>query len=314
MSIQRFVAVGALLGLAVGLGGCRLSVNQRFSDSRTEEAAVSEVRIVGDSGEVVLDRTGTTTQIDRTVLYDEDHKPSTRFDSVENGVLTLNTRCAKTACAIDYRVHVPKAVKVTGHLDSGRIDVKDLTDATVSTDSGRISVAGASGNVNATTDSGRVDVSDVRGRLNVKTDSGSIRVGAVGDSVTLISDSGSINASGLGGAQTSAQTESGSISLTLATAQNVTAHTDSGRITVTVPATGSFRVHQSSDSGRVRVDIPTTTNGKFLIDVSTDSGNITVTPGDALPLSPNGASSGAPSAGRTPGSCACTARTSSSLS
>src|SRR5690349_2110989 len=100
MSMRRFVAVGAFLGVAVGLGGCRLALDQRFSDSRVEEAAISEVRIVGDAGEVVLDHTGTATQIDRTVFYDEDHKPTTRFDNVDSGVLTLNTSCAKTGCAI----------------------------------------------------------------------------------------------------------------------------------------------------------------------------------------------------------------------
>jgi len=295
MSMRRFVAVGAFVGLTIGLGGCRLAVDQRFSDSRVEEAAISEVRIEGDAGQVVLDRTGTTTQIDRTVFYAEDHKPSTRFDRVENGVLILNTSCAKTSCAIEYRVHVPKAVKVTGHLSSGRIDVRDVTAATVSTDSGRISLAGAAGNVNATSDSGRVDVSDVRGRLNVKTDSGSIHVSGVGDVVTLISDSGAITAIGLSGAQTSAQASSGSISLITSTAQDIKARTESGRITITVPANGSYRVHQSSDSGRVRVDIPTSTDGKFLIDVSTDSGGVTVVPNDVLPLTP--AASPSPSVG-----------------
>jgi hypothetical protein len=34
MSMQRFVAVGAFIGLAIGLGGCRFAGEQRFSDSR----------------------------------------------------------------------------------------------------------------------------------------------------------------------------------------------------------------------------------------------------------------------------------------
>ena len=60
-------------------------------------------------------------------------------------------------------------MKITGHLDSGRIDVRDVTTATVSTDSGRVNIAGASGDVTATTDSGRIDANDVKGRVNLRT-------------------------------------------------------------------------------------------------------------------------------------------------
>src|SRR5690242_6557946 len=132
MSRQRMVAAGLLLTLtALGATGCRELTRASFSDSRTESVTINEIRIEGDSGSVTLDRSGSQVQIERTVFYRET-KPSNRFDSVADGALVLNTSCGNN-CEIQYKVHVPAAVKVTGHLDSGSIDVSDVTSATLNT-------------------------------------------------------------------------------------------------------------------------------------------------------------------------------------
>ena len=104
--MRSLVAGTALVGLAAitTLTGCR-ALNHSFSDSRTEQASITEVRIEGDSGGVIVEHNGSATQIDRTVYY-EDKKPTGRFDRVEGNVLILNTTCARRSCDIDYHVKV----------------------------------------------------------------------------------------------------------------------------------------------------------------------------------------------------------------
>src|SRR5690242_20880588 len=106
MSMRTLVAGTALVGLAglAALTGCR-AFGESFSDSRTEPASINEVRIQGSSGSVQI-QPGSTTQIDRTVTY-QDHKPTGRNDRVEGHVLILDTTCAPRQCSIDYRVTVP---------------------------------------------------------------------------------------------------------------------------------------------------------------------------------------------------------------
>src|SRR5690242_2531306 len=93
MSMRTLVAGTALVGLAglAVLTGCR-ALGEKFSDSRTESASINEVRIQGSSGSVQLEP-GSTTQIDRTVYY-QDSKPAGRNDRVEGHVLILDTTCA----------------------------------------------------------------------------------------------------------------------------------------------------------------------------------------------------------------------------
>jgi hypothetical protein len=270
----RSISVVAVASLALGLAGCRVG-NQRIEDSRTVEDTITAVRIEGGSGSVVLTRSDKVTQINRTVQYRDSETPG-RADRVENGTLILNTRCAPRDCTVSYRVGVPGAVKVTGSVGSGKVEVRDVTEATLSTDSGTIIVANASGDVTVSSDSGSVEVTDIKGRFNAQTDSGTIKATRVGGVAIMQTDSGRIDATDLAGTQTSARTDSGSISLALTNAQDVTAQSDSGRIDVTVPA-GSYRLRRTSDSGSLRGEIPTEPNGKYLIDLSTDSGTINVT-------------------------------------
>ncbi len=296
---MRYLVAGtALVGLAAltTLTGCR-ALNQSFSDSRTEQASITEVRIEGGSGAVTVEHSGTATQIDRTVYYD-DKKPTNRFDRVEGSVLILNTTCARHACDIDYHVKVPSSVKITGRLDSGRIDVRDVTTATLSTDSGRVSIAGASGDVTATTDSGRIDANGIKGRVSLRTDSGSVHTSGVGGTLVVQTDSGSVRADGVAGGQTTVRTQSGSVAVDLVSEQGVKVDTDSGRIEVTVPRGGSYQVRGHSDSGSVKIEIPQSPTGTHLLDLNSDSGSIRVSEGTTSPVSP--AASAAASAPASP--------------
>jgi hypothetical protein len=285
MSMRILVAGTALVGLAglTVLTGCR-TFDQNFADSRTESATINEIRVEGSSGSVQIEP-GATTQIDRTVYY-EDRKPSARTDRVEGNVLVLNTTCQPRRCSIDYHITVPSSVKVTGRLDSGRIDVRGVTTATLSTDSGRISVDNATGDVTATTDSGRIDANNIKGRVNLQTDSGSVHTSNVGGALVVKTDSGAVQADGIAGSQTTVRTESGSVGIEVASEQDVKVDTDSGSIEVTVPRGGAFRVRTHSDSGSEHVNIPEASSGGHLLDLSSDSGSIQVNEGSAAPVTP----------------------------
>lgn len=293
--MRLLVAGTALVGLAglTMLTGCR-TFSQNFSDSRTETASITEIRIQGSSGSVRIEP-GSTTQIDRTVSY-QDRKPSARTDRVEGHALILDTTCQPRQCSIDYHVTVPSSVKITGRLDSGRIDVRGLTTATLSTDSGRISVSDATGDVTATTDSGRIDANDIKGRVNLQSESGSVHTSNVGGALVVQTDSGAVHADGLTGPQTTVRTQSGSVVAAMDSEQDVKVTTDSGSIELTVPKSGAFRVRAHSDSGSEHVNLPEATSGGHLLDLSSDSGSIQVNEGSNAPVTPASPSSPAASA------------------
>jgi DUF4097 and DUF4098 domain-containing protein YvlB len=274
MSRRRVVAFGVLVGLTIVTTGCDAGLTNRFSDSRVEESTITEVRIKGGSGSVVLDRSVEKVMIERTVHYGET-KPTQRYDSTASGVLTLNTSCPSIPqCSIDYVVHVPASVKVSGRLDSGSIELKNIGAATVNTSSGKIAITNATGGVNATTDSGSLNVTNVDGRLNGHTASGSIHVVDAGNLVNLETYSGSITASALAGSSTTAKTESGSLTLSLTNPQDITATTSSGSVTVTVPVNTTYRVDWADDDDEPEIGIKTDHSAKNLITVRTESGSI----------------------------------------
>ena len=262
-----------------GLAACHPMSYQDFSDKRTESVQLTEVHIEGDAGNVTLRRDASLSQatIARHFQYNGARPASNGWDSTSGTVLTLNTACG-VSCAVSYTVTLPWTVTVTGHLDSGGIDLLGIAAATLKTNSGGITVHDAAGDVNAGTDSGGMTVTDVHGRLNLQGQSGSATVKRVTGATTVSTDSGSVRAEGLSGTQTSVRTQSGSVTINLSTAQDLTAETDSGSLRVSVPS-GSYRLTQSTDSGHVSVGVPVdNVNGKYGLHLKTQSGSITLSP------------------------------------
>lgn len=270
--------MAALTVSSLGLVACNPVADKNFSDTRTESAQLTELHIAGDAGSVTLrhDASAKQTTIARHFRYSGTKPGLTGWDSVSGTTLMLNTACGRQ-CDLDFTITVPATVKVTSHLDSGRLDLAGIGAATLESDSGRITVHDASGDVNAGTDSGGVTIADVHGRLNLQTQSGSVTADQVTGATAISTDSGSVHATGLSGTQTSVHTQSGSVSVGLATAQDLTAETDSGSLRVTVPS-GSYRVKQSTDSGHVTIGVPIdNVNGQHALQLTTQSGSITVT-------------------------------------
>jgi len=303
-----FVAVAALSA------GCDVSLDSghEFSDSRTEMATVTEIRLDGGDGAITIERGGgTSVQIERHVWY-RASKPSARSDRLDGTTLVLDTRCGRN-CVIGYTVKVPTEVNVSGHLDTGPIDLTGVAAVTVDSDDGSIDVRNASGDVSArtdtgpirletiagtvtsrtsdgsisvsnaskavvaATDTGPIDLVKLAGTVEARTNDGSITMDAIAGSVQAQTDTGPIQGTNLGGTSTVARTLDGSITLKLSTAQDVEARTTTGPISLVVPALdGGYRVQTRSETGPTAVNVASSPTGTRYLALASRDGSITV--------------------------------------
>lgn len=156
--------------------------------------------------------------------------------SLEDGTLRL-ADCG-WQCSVDYDVVVPRGTTVHGKLDSGDLTLDGVAGVQVHADSGTITMRNVDGTVKVEADSG-----DVRGH-------------------------------GLRG-PVEAHADSGDVVLHLAAPDSVTADADSGDVELTVPS-ASYRVTGSTDSGERTITVPTDPGSPFVLDLSSDSGDVTV--------------------------------------
>jgi Putative adhesin len=141
----------------------------------------------------------------------------------------------------------------------------------------------------ARTGSGRQTIEGIQGPVEANTGSGGIRITDVGDEVRASTGSGSIELDRIRG-RVEASTGSGRIHAS-ETAGQVTAHTGSGGVNIQLPATGGFDLHARTGSGGVTVNPPITmenfsgsrhdVRGKIrgggpLLELSTGSGGVRV--------------------------------------
>ncbi|MFL6118366.1 DUF4097 family beta strand repeat-containing protein [Actinophytocola sp.] len=187
----------ALVGVTVLAGGLLLAAcnwvgiaDEKFSDSRTLSESVGEVRIASDSGDVTI-TSGDKLEVHRDVSYG-DAKPGETFH-VDGNVLVLED-CPEQDCRVDYDVTVPKVTKVSGHLDSGDLEVTGATSANVEAESGDVTLRDVDGEVNAKARSGNVDLSGIQGAVVAGARSGNVTVAlAEPGSVTASTSSGDVD-------------------------------------------------------------------------------------------------------------------------
>jgi hypothetical protein len=203
------------------------------NDQETLDRSISEVRFANDSGDVKI-TVGDHLEVRRRVGY-HDTKPGKTY-RVDGDALVLE-ECEERDCWVDYDVTVPEGTKVSGHVDSAKVELVGVASANVEAESGDVTVRDVAGEVNATAESGNVDLS------------------------------------GIGGAVV-AGAESGNVTVHLESAANVTASASSGNVEVVVPS-GKYQVKASADSGDVTNDLGNSTSGPTL-DLRTDSGNVTI--------------------------------------
>jgi Toastrack DUF4097 len=235
MGIGRAAAAVATGVIGLGLlAGCGDWNTESYSDTDSVGQSFSSVQFTNDSGDVTI-RTGDEAAVHRTVHYG-DRKPGDTF-RVEDGALQLDS-CPERNCRIDYDVTVPAGTRVSGELDSGKVDISGVAEVNVRASSGEVTVADVAGAVNVEASSGSVRLDEIAGPIVAKADSGNVEVG-------------------------------------LANAADVRVAADSGNVEVSVPD-GSYKVTTRTDSGNVDSDIDDDPAGEHVIDLHADSGNIRV--------------------------------------
>jgi hypothetical protein len=228
----------AVAGITVGvaglfLAGCGWIGNNSFDDHETLGETVTEVRFANDSGDVKVSA-GDTVEVRRAVKYGDD-KPDKTY-RVEDGVLIVDV-CPVRNCSIDYELTVPAGTKVSGHVDSGTVEVTGVAAANVEAESGDITVR------------------DVEGEVNASVQSGTVDLGGIGGAVV-------------------AGAESGDVTVGLTAVRSVTVETQSGNIDVTLPS-GKYHVTASTESGSLDNDLGDDPAGEP-VQLSAQSGDVTV--------------------------------------
>lgn len=224
---KKVIVGGALLGSVLVLSGCRVDLD--FGDRRQEVVSydvsgkLTALDLHADSGDIVVnesDRSGA--RVTETIHWSGDKKDRPKTEHpVDGGTLTLRQDCSD--CSVDYKVEVPKGLKVTAKADSGDVTLRSLT-----------------GEVNAAAGSGDIAANGLGAkRLVVDAGSGDIEVRftAVPDHVEV-------------------ETGSGDIMLRLPKAgYNVAAETGSGdkNVKVTNDPSASSTVSARTGSGDVEV-------------------------------------------------------------
>lgn len=257
LTVRRAAVVTAVFvaGLT-GLTGCDFD-HAEFSVDSTVSSTVTEIRISGGGGSVsVRPAEDEKVHIHREVEYDGDRNDSTPY-RMEGTVLALSTDCG-WRCGVTYEIRAPRGVKISGQSDSGDVRLTQVSD------------------VDLTVDSGSVTIDQPTGTVKVRAASGNVEVNGPTKDVEVQVDSGTITARGVRSPRTVVQTSSGEIELRLAAAGSVQAVADSGGIVLDVPGDKSYRVQASADSGTKEINVPLDPASPYLLDLSTDSGDITV--------------------------------------
>ncbi|GAB7047782.1 DUF4097 family beta strand repeat-containing protein [Catenuloplanes indicus] len=248
--------VALLAGIAVlGAVGCAGRNAREMEFQSTEPAAITEIRLAGDGGQVVVttaDRKDT--QIDRVVRYSSANAPETGY-RIEGSTLVIDTDCGPM-CDVDYTVSAPRGVTVSGQSDSGDVRLTAVGPVNLRIDSGSFTADGVAGPLRLQADSGDVTVSHVTGPADLRVHSGKLRADAMGGAVTAV-------------------VESGDADLTLSAPASVTARVDSGDLTLRVPD-GKYRVRTDADSGNVDVGIDDDPAATTVLDLHADSGDVNV--------------------------------------
>lgn len=230
---SRRVVAGIMAGAAgLLLAGCGWGTTT-FDDRESIDQEITEVRFANDSGDVRI-TVGEAVEVRRVVSYGQD-KPG-RTHRVDDGALVVE-ECPVRECSIDYELTVPAGTRVSGHVDSGRVEVVGVATANVAAESGDVTVRDVAGEVKVSVQSGRLDLA------------------------------------GIGGAVV-AGAESGDVSVGLTAARSVSVETESGNIEVTVPS-GKYHVEASSESGDLRNDLGDDPSGPP-IKARAQSGDVTI--------------------------------------
>ncbi len=191
MGIKHVLAGITVVASGLLLTACDWDLaDNKFSDNESLDKPVSEVRFSNDSGDVKI-AVGDTFEVRRTVGY-RDTKPGKTY-RMDGDALVLE-ECKERDCWVSYDVTVPEGTKVSGHLDSGNVELAGVAGADVAAESGEVTVRDVAGDVNASAQSGDVQLSGIGGSVVASAQSGNVTVGLIEpDDVTASASSGNVD-------------------------------------------------------------------------------------------------------------------------
>ena len=239
--LPRALALVAVSAIVVGgLSAC-LGDEESFDDQSKHDEKITAVRIDSRTGgDVTLHggKDNSDVTVRRSVEY-HGGKPKGDSHRIEDGVLVL-TGCGND-CTVNYTVHLPADLPVSGETSHGALRMSQV------------------GDVDVHTRSGGVTLDQVSGEVRVRTSHGSVKGRA------------------LAGKGVDAQTSNGTIDLVSTKAQDVHARTSNGRVKVIVPA-GSYTVEASTSNGDKDVKVPNDPRGVHTLRATSGNGDIRLAP------------------------------------
>ncbi|WP_326563439.1 DUF4097 family beta strand repeat-containing protein [Micromonospora peucetia] len=267
------VLLAAAATLIVSVGCDNLSF-RRLDYDNTEAVRISSIRVLPGAGDVTVRAIGAQDEvrIKRVVRY-QGGQPDATYE-IKGSELVLDTDCG-SRCSVSYEVTAPAGVSVQGEAGSGDVDLSKVGPVEMRLGSGNIRVAGSSGPVRAETGSGNIEVAGAGGPVRAEAGSGDVEVDEVAAAVTLRTSSGNITGRRLGGG-VDAEAGSGDVTVELTTSASARVSAGSGNVELVAPA-GRYRVRSSTDSGDAELGIPDDPSATLLLDLSTGSGNVTLT-------------------------------------
>ncbi|MEO3872261.1 DUF4097 family beta strand repeat-containing protein [Nonomuraea sp. B12E4] len=227
--MKSIAIAGGLLASALLLSGCGLAAVGGPSDQDTVSYEVTDkvttLQLKNGSGNAVVTETGgSAVQVVETLRWRGDAKPETEH-KVEGGRLMLTYDCPANwgNCSVDYKIEIPKGLRVD--LDAG---------------SGDLTLRGLTGELSARLGSGDLDASGMANKKVVaETGSGDIELSyaAAPDSAELKAGSGDLTLSVPDGAydvksETGAGDANVSVKTDASSPHKISMSTGSGDVTV----------------------------------------------------------------------------------
>ncbi|MFI6600439.1 DUF4097 family beta strand repeat-containing protein [Nonomuraea sp. NPDC050536] len=211
--MRTMVIAGGLLASALLLTGCGLKsiggpTNQETQNYQVTDKVTALQLKSGSGDSVISEYDGTAIRVTETLQW-RDSKPKPQH-KVNGDTLFMTYDCPSNwgSCSVDYKIEIPKGVKLDADVGSGNLTLRSLTgDLTLNAGSGDIDGSGLGGkklfaedgsgnielkyaaqpdNVDMKTGSGDLTLRVPNGSYDVKT-----HIGSGDKNVTLPSDSGS---------------------------------------------------------------------------------------------------------------------------
>jgi hypothetical protein len=262
------LVTGAAVAALTGCGVHFTSTTYHSDNTYDVPGPLGKLKVKLDSDNVeIVGTDATKINVRERLSYTKNRKP-TPSHAVNGGMLTLGYTCpdgitiGSNGCSVAYTVQVPRGTSV---------EVQD--------DSGKITLSGIGGTVDASVSSGAIIGTDLRGQVTLRADSGQIRLKGVTGSLQAKASSGDIDGEDLRGGKVSAVADSGQVRLKFAAVPaDVDAKASSGNIQLWLPSGQSYAVEATADSGHKDITVPTNPASPHKIKAVADSGNVTINP------------------------------------